>query len=76
MPQDVYVVGLFDDYLSCQLVDKSEWDRIIGLRQSLGDIDVNGLTFGGETTFDLKEVFQMVQAGTIRVIDVAEGLYL
>jgi hypothetical protein len=76
MAIDVYVIGLFDDYMSCQLVNKAEWDRLSKKRGSLGDQEFDALKIGDEDTFDLRELFEMQRAGNINVIDVAEGYSL
>jgi hypothetical protein len=39
MAHDVYLIGLFDDFMSYWMVDQAEWDRMMQSSSSLGEMD-------------------------------------
>lgn len=39
MAHDVYLIGLWDDYMTFYMVDQAEWDRLMSTAGSLGDMD-------------------------------------
>lgn len=39
MAHDVYLIGLFDDYMTYYMVDQAEWDKMQTSHGSLGDMD-------------------------------------
>jgi len=39
MAHDVYLIGLWDDYMTYYMVDQAEWDKLSKSRKSLGDMD-------------------------------------
>lgn len=38
MTHDVYLIGLWDDYMTYYMVDQAEWDKIDNSPHSLGDM--------------------------------------
>lgn len=39
MAHDVYLIGLWDDYMTYYMVDQAEWDRLSQTHGSLGDME-------------------------------------
>lgn len=39
MAHDVYLIGLWDDYMTFYMVDQAEWDRLNSTHGSLGDME-------------------------------------
>lgn len=39
MAHDVFLIGLWDDYMTFYMVDQAEWNRLSNTTGSLGDMD-------------------------------------
>ena len=85
MAHDVYLIGLWDDYMSFYMVDKAEWDRIGQARgHRLGDMEwtpldyktIPDITDEEFASFTLDEILNLVKEGKINVLGTAEGFQL
>lgn len=64
MVHDVYLIGLWDDYMTYYMVNQTEWDKMMASNVSLGDMEWKPLVIKEllDLTEDEREEFDALDA--------------